>query len=378
MLQAGAAVELRVENISSEDCRKLEAILSAWAASWRTEQQLGQEDACHAQLMCGSLKLDVARLVTDGVLTWQDTLHPAQPLPAAGGGELVEEPRYERGTGELLAPALVDSTLLLPGGAAAARRRAAAQASVGEWADGSGAAETPQPKRRRVGLNKCHNCGSYKHSMNKCPVPYDQKRVSAAVAEARAERGPSDPLLQMRVRYFNLPGSSGSQQAAGDRPKPGVISQELAEALGMASTAAPLPWQSRMQLLGKPPRYCEQSAEDEAEAAADQLLVVYRGSDDDEEDEQQQQEEAAGDAAVAASGGEGQQQGDAAGKDDPGDPAAAGAAAADLADGGGGSSSSDDEDDFIPFDTTAGQQQHDEPPDHGSAQQQPAVNAVAT
>lgn len=216
--------------------------------------------------------------------------------------QLVEEPRYERGTGELLAPALVDSALLLPGGAAAARRRAAAQASVGEWVDGSGAAETPQPKRRRVGLNKCHNCGSYKHSMNKCPVPYDQvrlevcvdcrpcmqnisggvlacwlrhkergaassactcsrqacwqcvacsarwshnttrcaclcvllqKRVSAAMAEARAERGPSDPLLQLRVRYFNLPSaSSGAQQAAADRPKPGVISQELAEALG--------------------------------------------------------------------------------------------------------------------------------------------------
>jgi hypothetical protein len=95
--------------------------------------------------------------------------------------QLVEEPRYERGTGELLAPALVDSTLLLPGGAAAARRRAAAQASVGEWADGSGAAETPQPKRRRVGLNKCHNCGSYKHSMNKCPVPYDQVRLTGSV-----------------------------------------------------------------------------------------------------------------------------------------------------------------------------------------------------
>jgi hypothetical protein len=89
----------------------------------------------------------------------------------------VEEPLYERGTGELLAPALVDTTLLLPGGAAAARRRQLAQASVGDWVDG-GAYEAPactsQPKRRRVGMNKCHNCGSYKHSMSKCPVPFDQ------------------------------------------------------------------------------------------------------------------------------------------------------------------------------------------------------------
>jgi hypothetical protein len=73
--------------------------------------------------------------------------------------------------------------------------------------------------------------GQY-HKLRACMCVLLQKRVSAAVAEARAERGPSDPLLQMRVRYFNLPGSSGSQQAAADRPKPGVISQELAEALG--------------------------------------------------------------------------------------------------------------------------------------------------
>lgn len=38
--------------------------------------------AQQAQLLCGSLKLDVAGLVNDGVLTWQDTLHPAQPVPA--------------------------------------------------------------------------------------------------------------------------------------------------------------------------------------------------------------------------------------------------------------------------------------------------------
>lgn len=193
--------------------------------------------------MCGSLKLDVARLVTDGVLTWLDTLHPAQPLAAADAGEvrtrtarsrqhvgarqhnavsclqvcfgadmclhcahqcclqLVEEPRYERGTGELLAPALVDSALLLPGGAAAARRRAAAQASVGEWVDGSGAAETPQPKRRRVGLNKCHNCGSYKHSMNKCPAPYDQVRLEVCVYCRPCMQKISGGVLACRPRH---------------------------------------------------------------------------------------------------------------------------------------------------------------------------------
>lgn len=95
----------------------------------------------------------------------------------------VEEPRYERcDTGELLAPPLVDSTLLLPGGAAAAKRRQAAQAAAEDWSDGAGcgaagADGNPLAKRRRVGLNKCHNCGSYKHGVNRCPMKLDQVGV---------------------------------------------------------------------------------------------------------------------------------------------------------------------------------------------------------
>jgi hypothetical protein len=35
--------------------------------------------------MHGSLRLDVARLINDGILTWQDTLHPAKPQPTDAG-----------------------------------------------------------------------------------------------------------------------------------------------------------------------------------------------------------------------------------------------------------------------------------------------------
>jgi len=35
-----------------------------------------QEDGLNAQLMRGSLQLDVTRLINEGVLTWQDTLAP--------------------------------------------------------------------------------------------------------------------------------------------------------------------------------------------------------------------------------------------------------------------------------------------------------------
>jgi hypothetical protein len=85
--------------------------------------------------------------------------------------QLEVEPRYERcDTGELLAPPVVDTTLLLPGGTGAAKRRQAAQAAVGDWTE---SADNPLGKRRRVGLNKCHNCGSYKHGVRDCPVQYD-------------------------------------------------------------------------------------------------------------------------------------------------------------------------------------------------------------
>lgn len=41
-----------------------------------------QADDFQAQLMHGSFRLDVARLINDGMLTWQDTLHPARPRHA--------------------------------------------------------------------------------------------------------------------------------------------------------------------------------------------------------------------------------------------------------------------------------------------------------
>lgn len=40
-----------------------------------------QADAFQAQLMSGSLRLDVAKLISNGVLEWMDTLRPAQARP---------------------------------------------------------------------------------------------------------------------------------------------------------------------------------------------------------------------------------------------------------------------------------------------------------
>jgi hypothetical protein len=59
-----------------------------------------------------------------------------------------------------------------------------------------------------------------------------QKRVNAAMAEARAERSSAPAMLQLRVRYFDMPGSKGDAQGRAGLPPPGTISNDLAEALG--------------------------------------------------------------------------------------------------------------------------------------------------
>lgn len=64
-----------------------------------------------------------------------------------------------------------------------------------------------------------------------CVVPFLQARVSAATAEHRAARGPDNVMTKMSLRYFDSPMGAAAKQSAAD-PVPGVISKQLAEALG--------------------------------------------------------------------------------------------------------------------------------------------------
>lgn len=62
-----------------------------------------------------------------------------------------------------------------------------------------------------------------------------QKRVSAAMAEARAERqGAKNPMAQLRLRYFDsaVAVAAAAKSDAHPAPQPGQISAELATALG--------------------------------------------------------------------------------------------------------------------------------------------------
>lgn len=58
-----------------------------------------------------------------------------------------------------------------------------------------------------------------------------QARVSAATAEHKAARGPDNPMTQMRLRYFDSALGAAAKKGAADFV-PGVISQQLADALG--------------------------------------------------------------------------------------------------------------------------------------------------
>jgi hypothetical protein len=55
--------------------------------------------------------------------------------------------------------------------------------------------------------------------------------VSAATAEHRAARGTDNPMTQMRLRYFDS-GLGAAAKKGGPDFVPGVISKQLAEALG--------------------------------------------------------------------------------------------------------------------------------------------------
>lgn len=149
--------------------------------------------------------------------------------------QVPEVVKYERGTGWLLGPAPVDPATLLPGGAAATKRRQLAQASVGTWVDGTAvegaAADTPQHKRQRVSLGKCHNCGSYGHALADCPLPRDHKRVIAAAAELRAERG-LGAFVSMKQRYFESQARTPAGVLVDKSLKPGSVTPALAAASG--------------------------------------------------------------------------------------------------------------------------------------------------
>ncbi|KAF8072658.1 Serine/threonine-protein kinase SRPK [Scenedesmus sp. PABB004] len=358
------ALELRVANVTRQGMQLLESLLTQWAQwhhSTHPESYPGG-----TQLLRGSLALDVDALYRDGVVGWRDTLAPVPGTGGAASHELPGEapPQYDRGTAELLAPpAGAAGVGMLPGGAAAARRKALAEACLSPAAGPLGGGESPASaggaKRRTLPNQRCFNCGSYGHGIAACPAPHDRERVAAAKAERTQGGAAPNPsfLAALRGRYFTEPrapgGAPGAPGGAHDDIKPGVLTPELAAALGMGSALAPPPWLARMAALGVPPAWRTAARADGVEdgGGGEAVMAFVMGDSDDDDDE----------CELPAAPGE---------PDGDAGAAAPGASAA-APDGGGAEDDQAAPDaNFLPIAPPAGQQQQEQEQQDQQEQQQ--------
>ncbi|XP_006894703.1 PREDICTED: zinc finger CCHC domain-containing protein 8 [Elephantulus edwardii] len=117
----------------------------------------------------------------------------------------------------------------------------------------------------------CFNCGSEEHQMKDCPMPRNAARIS-----------------EKRKEYMNACGEATSQNCLQryhaeeveerfGRFKPGVISEELQDALGVTDRSLP-PFIYRMRQLGYPPGWLKEA---ELENSG---LALYDGKDDTDGD----------------------------------------------------------------------------------------------
>ncbi|XP_059844199.1 zinc finger CCHC domain-containing protein 8 isoform X1 [Hypanus sabinus] len=108
----------------------------------------------------------------------------------------------------------------------------------------------------------CFNCGSTEHQLKDCPKPRDLARISEKRKEFNAMASDSP--------------HSGSQQRYHaerfEKFKPGIISAELREALGMTDETLP-PFIYRMRQLGYPPGWLLETQQENSG------LALYDGKD---------------------------------------------------------------------------------------------------
>lgn len=112
----------------------------------------------------------------------------------------------------------------------------------------------------------CFNCGSEDHQMKDCPMPRNAARISEKRKEFLDACGEtSSPTLSQRYHEEEVEERFG-------RFKPGVISEELQDALGVTDKSLP-PFIYRMRQLGYPPGWLKEA---ELEHSG---LALYDGKD---------------------------------------------------------------------------------------------------
>ncbi|XP_069922248.1 zinc finger CCHC domain-containing protein 8 isoform X1 [Oryctolagus cuniculus] len=113
----------------------------------------------------------------------------------------------------------------------------------------------------------CFNCGSEEHQMKDCPMP----RNAARISEKRKEY--MDACGEANNQNFQQRYHAEEVEERFGRFKPGVISEELQDALGVTDRSLP-PFIYRMRQLGYPPGWLKEA---ELEHSG---LALYDGKDD--------------------------------------------------------------------------------------------------
>ncbi|XP_053442806.1 zinc finger CCHC domain-containing protein 8 isoform X1 [Nycticebus coucang] len=113
----------------------------------------------------------------------------------------------------------------------------------------------------------CFNCGSEEHQMKDCPMP----RNAARISEKRKEY--MDACGEANSQNFQQRYHAEEVEERFGRFKPGVISEELQDALGVTDKSLP-PFIYRMRQLGYPPGWLKEA---ELENSG---LALYDGKDD--------------------------------------------------------------------------------------------------
>ncbi|XP_027432081.1 zinc finger CCHC domain-containing protein 8 isoform X5 [Zalophus californianus] len=112
----------------------------------------------------------------------------------------------------------------------------------------------------------CFNCGSEEHQMKDCPMP----RNAARISEKRKEY--MDACGEANSQNFQQRYHAEEVEERFGRFKPGVISEELQDALGVTDKSLP-PFIYRMRQLGYPPGWLKEA---ELENSG---LALYDGKD---------------------------------------------------------------------------------------------------
>ncbi|XP_046784092.1 zinc finger CCHC domain-containing protein 8 isoform X1 [Gallus gallus] len=128
-----------------------------------------------------------------------------------------------------------------------------------------------KPKSRPK--SHCFNCGSEEHQIKDCPKPRNAARISEKRKEFMEAYGEaSNQNFQQRYHAEEVEERFG-------KFKPGVISGELQDALGVTAKSLP-PFIYRMRQLGYPPGWLKEA---EMEHSG---LALYDGKDDNETEDE--------------------------------------------------------------------------------------------